>query len=143
MSKDKKLRVGIAGYGVVGQRRHKYLNQRDDVAVVAVCDKNAKHFTSLEEPIKRYDNYEGMLAESLDILFVCLTNDVNPSATIAGLKRGMHVFCEKPPGRTVQDIVDVREVERDCSGQILMYGFNHRYHDSIQQALEIIKSGEL
>jgi|TARA_Y100000031_G_scaffold94680_1_gene104034 NAD(P)-dependent dehydrogenase (short-subunit alcohol dehydrogenase family) len=51
---NNKLRVGIAGYGVVGKRRHFYIDQNPNMKVVAVCDKNK----DLEEraslvPLKR------------------------------------------------------------------------------------------
>ena len=84
-----------------------------------------------------------MLAEDLDILIVCLTNDVNPDATIAGLEHGLHVFCEKPPGRSLNDIFHVMQVEKKHQKSCLMYGFNHRFHDSVQDALQVIRSGRL
>jgi len=55
----------------------------------------------------------------------------------------LHVFCEKPPGRNVEDIYKVIDVEKQCSDKKLMYGFNHRYHDSVMEAFRIIKSKEL
>ena len=40
ITKIKKYRVGIAGYGVVGKRRHEYLMKHPKVDVVSVCDQN-------------------------------------------------------------------------------------------------------
>ena len=37
----------------------------------------------------------------------------------------------------------VLAIEKQNPSLKLMYGFNHRYHDSVQDALEIVKSGEL
>jgi predicted dehydrogenase len=51
------------------------------------------------------------------------------------------VFCEKPPGRDVSDIAAVIATEKKNPQCRLMYGFNHRYHDSVQDALKIIRSG--
>ena len=53
----------------------------------------------------------------------------------------MHVFCEKPPGRNVEDILSVIECERLHPNLKLMYGFNHRYHESVKDALQLIQSG--
>jgi predicted dehydrogenase len=53
------------------------------------------------------------------------------------------VFCEKPPGRTVEDIARVIACEKKHPGLKLKYGFNHRYHHSIRDALDILHSGEL
>lgn len=53
--------------------------------------------------------YDRLFNHDLDALFVCLPNDLAAEATIAGLEHGMHVFCEKPPGRTMEDIQRVIE----------------------------------
>ncbi len=138
-----KLRVGIAGYGVVGTLRQRVVNERDDMAVVAVCDRTFANSGRLPDGTKYYPDYHGLLGEPLDVLFVSLPNYLAPEVTIAGLERGLHVFCEKPPGRDVGDIVRVIECERRHPGLKLMYGFNHRYHDSVRDALRIIQGGEL
>ena len=139
-----KLRIGIAGYGVVGKRRRKFIDLRDDMTTVAVCDRNFDGTGTLPDGIPYYTTYGDLLAsEDLDALFVCLTNDVAPDATIAGLEKGLHVFCEKPPGRDVADIEKVIAAEARHPGLKLKYGFNHRYHDSVRDALEIIRSGRM
>lgn len=143
MATHSQLRVGIAGYGVVGRRRHACIDRHPDLQVVAVCDRNPKALSQLPSGIVGHGDYLALLKEKLDILFVCLTNDIAPTATMAGLREGLHVFCEKPPGRSVEDIRDVITCEKEHPGQTLMYGFNHRYHDSVREALEIIRSGQL
>ncbi len=140
---SKKLRVGIAGYGVVGTRRRHYIDLRDDMVTVAVCDRNLSAGSVIDDTVNGYTRYEDLLKEDLDVLFVCLTNDIAPEVTIAGLNKGLHVFCEKPPGRTVEDIIAVRDTEKNHPGLKLKYGFNHRYHDSIREALSIVRSGEM
>jgi predicted dehydrogenase len=140
----KKLKVGIAGYGVVGKRRRKYIDEQDSFVTVAVCDINYKESSIKEESgAKVFTNYKDLLKEDLDVLFVCLTNDIAAEVTMAGLNKGLHVFCEKPPGRDLKDIHDVIQVEKQHPKLKLMYGFNHRYHESVKKAFEIVKTGEL
>ncbi len=137
------LKVGIAGYGIVGKRRHNYINEHPHLDVVAVCDQSFQEAYFKEEGISYYNNTSSLLVENLDILFVCLTNNIAAEVTIAGLKKGLHVFCEKPPGMNVEDIQKVIEVEKKNPELKLKYGFNHRYHESIKKALQIVQSGEL
>jgi predicted dehydrogenase len=139
----KKLRVGIAGYGVVGKCRHKCVDIHPKMEVVAVCDQTFDKHKSIVDGLLCYQNYKNLLDEDLDILIVCLTNDIAPEVTIAGLESGLHVFCEKPPGRNVEDIIRVIKCEKQHPELKLMYGFNHRYHDSVLEAHHIIKSNEL
>ena len=137
------LKVGIAGYGIVGKRRHDCLNRNPHTKVVAVCDRNFDKKGKFSNGINFYPTYQELIREKLDVLFVCMTNDIAPEATIAGLNKNLHVFCEKPPGRNLEDIANVIRCEREKPNSKLMYGFNHRYHDSIRDALKIMKSGKL
>lgn len=138
-----KLKVGIAGYGIVGKRRHQFIDEHPLLKVTAVCDQN---FSSDYKPVTGlacFASYMDLLQENLDVLFVCLPNNMAAKVTIAGLEKGLHVFCEKPPGKDVEDIRSVIVTESKFPSLKLKYGFNHRYHDSIKEALRIIQSGEL
>jgi predicted dehydrogenase len=137
------LRVGIAGFGVIGKRRKECIDRHPNLRVMAMCDRTFDGEGTFSDGIKYYKDYKRLLTEQLDVLFVCLTNDVAAEVTIAGLEAGLHVFCEKPPGRNVEDILAVIAHEKKYPGLKLMYGFNHRYHDSVQEALRIWRSGEL
>lgn len=137
------LKVGIAGFGVVGKRRKDCVDRHLNLCVVAVCDQTFVGEGVLPEGIRYYQNYRRLLTEDLDVLIVCLTNEIAAEVTIAALESGLHVFCEKPPGRNVEDIVRVIAHERQHPALKLMYGFNHRYHESVQDSLGILRSGEL
>lgn len=137
------LRVGVAGYGSTGQIRRRYIDAHPRMQTVAVCDRTIADPGEKRDGVRMWSDWEQLLDEDLDVLFVCLWNDVAPIVVIEGLKRGLHVFCEKPPGRSVEDVVRVREVEQANPQLKLKYGFNHRYHESVHDALKIIQSGEL
>lgn len=138
------LRVGIAGYGVVGRRRRQVIDAHPALRTVAVADRSfgPQGITTLPDGLPAFSDYRQLLEQDFDILLVCLTNDVAADATILGLERGRHVFCEKPPGRDVADIERVIAAERRHPGLKLKYGFNHRYHDSVRDALTLVRSGE-
>lgn len=142
MSKES-LKVGIAGYGVVGNRRRQFIDMHPQIKTIAVCDQKFKRSGTLPDGVRYHSHYKQLLEDPLDVLFVSLPNYLAAEVSIAGLKRGLHVFCEKPPGRNVEDVKKVMEVEKRHRGIVLKYGFNHRYHDSVKEALRIIKSGEL
>jgi predicted dehydrogenase len=97
----------------------------------------------MADGVRCFSHYRQLLEEPLDVLFVSLPNYLAAEVTMAGLQRGLHVFCEKPPGRNVQDIERVMEAEKRHPGLLLKYGFNHRYHDSVREALRIVQSKEL
>lgn len=137
------LKVGIAGYGIVGKRRRQYIDLHPQMEVVAVCDQVFVESGHFEDGVAFYTNHKQLLQENLDVLFVCLTNDVAADVTISGLEHGLHVFCEKPPGRDLDDIARVMACEKKHPHLRLKYGFNHRYHLAVKDALEIVKSGQM
>ncbi len=138
----KTLNVGIAGYGTVGKIRHRYIDEHPHMKVRAVCDQAFSDPSVKLKTIRCFANYKELLKQPLDVLFVCLPNYLAPDVTIAGLEKGLHVFCEKPPGKDVADIERVIACEKKHPHQKLMYGFNHRYHKSVREALQLIRSGK-
>jgi len=84
-----RLKVGIAGYGIVGKRRHECLDKHPRFETVAVCDRNFPTDTTLPSGIQAFTNYRALLDLPLDVLIVCMSNDMAAEVTIAGLEKGL------------------------------------------------------
>jgi predicted dehydrogenase len=136
-SLDDRLKVGIIGFGKMGQIRAKAALALRNTYVAKVFDTHYDHTpdfvmaASIDEIVEDPD---------IDAVFVCLPNYLNKPTTIAALKHGKHVFCEKPPAFTGDDLREIIAVE-EKSGRKLMYGFNHRHHAAVVKMKEIIDSG--
>ena len=140
----KRLRVAIAGFGIVGKRRFNCLKKINFIDVVAVCDRNNSENYNLKKGTSFHNNYKELFRYNLDIIFICMTNDIAPIVTLASLKNNLNVFCEKPPGRFLSDIKKIYSYQKRYKSKLkLMYGFNHRFHDSIIEAKKIIKNKTL
>jgi len=130
--------VGIIGFGKMGRIRYETLSAEEGGRVVAIAD------PASPPPlpgIRCHDTPEAILDDpEIDAVFICTPNHLNQPLTIRALQAGKHVFCEKPPAFTAKDVEEVMAVER-ASGKRLMYGFNHRHHDSVKQAKALIDSG--
>jgi len=134
------LRVGIAGFGKIGQLRAKELAKLDSVQIVGVFDLN--EILLDDANIVVCASFEELLELQLDAMFVCAFNNVLSEYTIRALNAGLHVFCEKPPAKSTAELTSVIEAEA-TSGKTLKYGFNHRYHYSVIEAKKIVDSGEM
>ena len=135
-------KVGIAGYGVVGKRRHAALKKIHDFKVTSLSDISFKDEDNLLN-LNCYSDYKDLIKnEDLDILFISLPNNHAASATLLGLKKNLHVFCEKPPAKTLSELIPIKE-HLEKTDLKLMYGFNHRFHSSVIHAKKIIDSDEL
>jgi len=134
------IRVGVVGFGKIGQLRAGLLAEHPELELRAVCDVDEGR--QERAPAVPFDtDYRLLLDRDLDAVFVCAFNNVAPEVVVEALERGLHVFCEKPPGRCVEDVLRIREAEAANPGLKLKFGFNHRYHYSVMEAKSMIDGG--
>lgn len=132
------IRFGIIGYGVMGQRRHAAIRRMGVGEVVAIHGYPGDPVPAdIAQP-----SAEAILNDPrIDAVFICTINALNEPLTIAAMKAGKHVFCEKPPAFDGAGVRAVRAVEA-ATGRVLMYGFNHRHHGAAVRMKEIVDGGE-
>ncbi|MGR3301664.1 MAG: Gfo/Idh/MocA family protein [Candidatus Scalindua sp.] len=136
-----KLKAGIIGFGYMGEIRKKVVEENPSLELSGVCDINKVLLDERAWNCKTYDSYKELLEDDVDVVFVCTPNSYSPMIVRDSMRRGKHVFCEKPPGRSSNDIRTMIEVERENPACKLMFGFNHRYHPGILRAKTIVDSG--
>ena len=134
------LKFGIIGLGKMGRIRAKTVRENDGPILISGTDPNppAKGF----EDIQILPDYQAVLDSGVDAVFVCTPNRFIPDVVVAALDAGKHVFCEKPPGRSLADIERIMQAEKRNPGLVLKIGFNHRYHYGIMEAKKIVESGK-
>ena len=138
------MRVGIAGYGVVGKTRHRSIEANTSYQVTAISESNEHARTSIPQGLEVHNDYKSLIESAqIDIIFISLPNQFAAEATCLSLQKGLHVFCEKPPARTHAELLEVQKQSCKFSDLKLMYGFNHRFHLSVEEANSIIKSNSL
>jgi predicted dehydrogenase len=137
------IRIGIAGYGYMGEIRHRNINDHADLQLAGVCDPYRETLLQ-EKNIPSYKDWQTLVHDpSVDAVVVCTPNYMIPEIAVHAMNNGKHVFCEKPPGRNYADIARIREAEKRNPGVKLIFGFNHRHHPGITDAKAIIDSGSL
>ena len=134
------IKIGIAGYGVVGKKRRVFIEKNKNMKIVAVSDILFKKNGKFADGILYYKDYKKLFELDIDAIFICLPNKYASEATIFSLKNNLHTFCEKPPGKNVKEIKNIIKIEKNYPHLKLKYGFNHRYHDSFIEAKKIVNS---
>ena len=90
---------------------------------------------------KAYDSYEALLADpDIDAIYNPLPNNLHIDWTIAALKAGKHVLCEKPLGMDAADAERLRAVAGDRQ---VMEAFMVRFAPQWLKARELIRSGRI
>ncbi len=135
------MKVAIIGLGVVGLRRKIFIDKNNFIKLTAISDIKFKEKFFTRNKVHCYRNYNDLINnENLDAVFITLPNYLAAKVTIMCLKKNLHVFCEKPPARSLSEIRKVKKIKLTKKNLILKYGFNHRYHSSIKIAKKISDS---
>jgi len=130
-------KVGIIGYGKMGKIRHRAVADNGKAKVVAVFDT-----VETDAGVPMAAGTEDIISDpAIDAVFICTPNYLNKSLTVKSLEAGKHVFCEKPPAFNAAEVAEIQAAEK-ASNKILMYGFNHRHHESIQYMKKLIDGQE-
>ena len=134
------LKVGIVGFGKMGQIRYEEVVKINDVEVICIYE--PEYVDKIPSSIRMMESAESIIDyERVDVIFICTPNYLNMPLTIRALEKGKHVFCEKPPAFSATDVRVIMDAEK-ISGKKLMYGFNHRHHGSVKKMKEVVSSGE-
>ena len=126
----------------MGKTRFDSMRRHGGYCIKGICDTNLQSLSQYD--CNTYVNWKECIdKESPDIVVVCTVNAVIPDVVCYALEKGCHVFSEKPPGKNLSDTLRMKESFAKSPDQILKFGFNHRYHNSIIEAKSLIDSGFL
>ena len=135
----KQIKLGIAGYGKMGRIREETINDSSESSLHGIFDRNQENINT-NTPV--YDSYEELLDSEIEGGFISTYVNVAAEDVLRALKKGKHVFCEKPPSMNKDELLEIEEFQAD-SNLILKYGFNHRFHYSVMEAKNLIETGEM
>lgn len=142
------IRIGAVGLGRLGYQ-HAY-NLRfgiPNAQLVALCDMNEEKLKSTAQQwgvAHAYTDYAAMLENpDLDAVAITSPSHLHTAQIAAALERGLHVFCEKPLGTTVEECLIAEEAVRKHPDRVVMLGFMRRYDDSYAYARKMVVEGKI
>lgn len=140
------VKVGIIGCGKIAQVRHipEYLDN-PNAKLTGLYDLNLQRAKELAEKYdcKSYESVEEMLTDpEIDAVSVCVANHVHAEITIAALKAGKHVLCEKPMATKLKDCQMMVDTAEQMSKK-LMIGQNQRFAKAHAEAKKLIERGDI
>jgi predicted dehydrogenase len=127
----RKLRMGVIGLGM-GRAHINGYQTHPDADLVALCDVDearlgpaAAEFgidTTYTDAAEMFKN------GGLDAVSIAVPNKLHAPLTVAALKAGLHVLCEKPPAMTVSESQRM-QAAAERAGKNLMINFSFRFSD--------------
>lgn len=92
---------------------------------------------------KSFVNYEDLLAcDEIDAVCIATPDHWHAIQTIAALRAGKDVYCEKPLTHSIQEAIDVMK-EVDLQGRVLQTGSMQRSSREFRVACELARNGAI
>ncbi len=141
-----KLKIGIIGAGSISGSHLGAYAINPNCEIYALCDINEERLKEKGEKYgvtRLFTDKDEMLAAcpELDAVSVCTWNCAHAECTIAALKAGKHVLCEKPMAMNTAEAEEMKKAAEE-SGKLLMIGFVRRYGNDAEILRDFIDAGD-
>lgn len=149
--KADELAVAIIGPGSQGRFLVTNCLKIPGVRFVAICDVWPYHQEYTSKLLKKYDqevsvyeDYREMLAKEkhLDAVIVATPDWMHAEHSIACLKAGKHVYCEKEMSNTIEGARSMVAAARE-TGKLLQIGHQRRSNPRYAHALKLIEKDKV
>jgi len=132
-NRKSKVNVAVVGLGVMGAAHIKAYEQIPEARIVAVCahsrvpvngvladisgTPSGRGGIRLDKNVRVYRQLEEVLADpDVDLVDLCLPTPLHVPQSIAALRAGKHVMCEKPLARNSKLAGEILKAQRSAKG---------------------------
>lgn len=137
------MRVAIIGAGLQCRRRAPVIKEWKGAQLTVIDSLHLEHAKDMAGKMgceASADWKSAVARKDVDAVIVCTPPHVHAEISIAAMRAGKHVLCEKPLTKTVAEAEEMVKVAKE-TGRVLKCGFNHRHHPAIWEAKKIVDKG--
>ena len=129
------MKIAIIGCGTIANSAHipSYMNN-PEAEIKYFCDIIPE---KAQAAVEKYGcgtavtDYREVLADpEIEAVSVCTPNYAHAEISIAAMRAGKDVLCEKPAARTYSEALEMLKVQRE-TGRILNIGVVNRFNDIV------------
>ena len=142
------IKAGVVGCGGIANGKHfPAIKKNGKIELVAFCDLIKERAEKAKEeygtPDARvYTDYTELVKEDVDVVYVLTPNNAHAPVSIAAMKAGKHVMCEKPMAKTYAEAKEMVKTAKE-TGKILTIGYQNRYRADSQYLKSACEADEL
>ncbi|MSS72711.1 MAG: Gfo/Idh/MocA family oxidoreductase [Candidatus Latescibacteria bacterium] len=144
MSSSKTYRVGLVGCGGMGRHHLEALKAMPEFETAALCDLFPEALGRSGEAFgvkARYTDFEKMYDEvKPDLVTVATQTRGHHAPTVAALKRGISVMCEKPIAIDLAEADEMVAASKASGAKLAIHQQNH-VSPGIRKAQALVKEG--
>jgi predicted dehydrogenase len=140
-------RLGFLGLGWIGLNRLAAIARADVAEIVAISDPMEETFFAAAEhapSARRFTSPNQLfdVAPDLDGVVIATPSAQHTEQCIAGLKRGLAVFCQKPLGRNAAEVGEAIDAARSMN-RLLGVDLSYRCTRALQEIRQLVRGNHL
>lgn len=142
---DSAINFGIVGCGRIAQRHTQHINNNGRLVATYDIKPEKSEALASEYGAKAFPSYESFLEENkekMHVVSVCSPNGMHATHTIAALRAGYHVLCEKPMAINVEDCRRMID-EAAKAKRLLFIVKQNRFNPPVKALKQVIEEGRL
>lgn len=112
------------------------------VAVMDTSSANVRLAIESAPEARVHESLESLLSEKPDGMVIATPSAMHAEQSIAALKRGIPVFCQKPLARNAQETMDVINAARKANKR-LGVDLSYRYTQGMRKIYQLTRNNEL
>ena len=141
------IKIGILGAAKIAPKAIIHPAQkREDCQVLAVASRSlekSKAYAKEHNIPLALDDYEALISHpEIDLIYNALPPNRHADLSIAALKAGKSVLCEKPFAMNAHE-ADAMVAAAEMSDGYLIEAFHYRFHPAVIEFLTLIHHGEI
>ncbi|MEM7809263.1 MAG: Gfo/Idh/MocA family oxidoreductase [Planctomycetota bacterium] len=144
-SEKRHLRAAVIGVGI-GQAHLSAFQDAEACDAVAVCDLDRDKAQKAADNFgisRVYTDAQHLFEDAdVDVISVCTPNATHMPLSIAAMKAGKHVLCEKPMAMNTAEATSMIDVSKE-TGKTLGIHFNHRMNPFVAAMHRYAVAGDL
>lgn len=145
----RKVKIGIVGCGGIANNKHLPAIQKNgNFEIVAFCDIDREKAETAKEKYGTSDarvfiDYTELVKEAeLEAVYVLTPNKSHSAISVAAMKAGKHVMCEKPMAKSYADAKLMLDTAKE-TGKLLTIGYQNRYRQDSKYLKTACENGDL
>lgn len=138
-------RIGFLGVGWIGLNRMTSVVQSGIADTVAIADPAPDMLAQALQVVpgaQVASSLDELLRMELDGIVIATPSGMHAEQSIMALERGMAVFCQKPLGRTADEVRTVIDAAK-AADRLLGLDMSYRFTNAMGHVRDVVNSGEL
>ena len=142
----KELNLGFIGVGWIGRNRMEAILNNTSAKAAAIAEPSEENATEAKKSAKNAifrTSPEALYSEeNLNGIVIATPSAMHAQQSIEALNSGKAVFCQKPLGRTAEEVKNVVSASEKAD-KLLAVDLSYRYTKAFKAVYDLIKNGEI